>query len=364
MNEQQKPGFSYKVMASLFSFLFSFACLAATTFAWFIVGNEVGVPELEFGIHGSDGMDIGVKINDVVNAEKYGVNVGDIYYPEDDNVTEEILTDLGYIGRQLLKPVSSAYQERWDGISDSPQFTRLPTFNDQAGNTVASNGYYQIEFYFKVSENMHLYLDQTTTVVADVIKNAAIAKNAEDLTNLNKVKDSLRVGMYVNKQFTIYEPNVTESSNTPLFGKLDIIDSDGYYDFEYFNGDERKEILFGHYLNADKIVYGLPTTIPNQKAHFINCFTAETYSGVIPVDVPASIENGIEGMYQKTETLSKLSNKTDDNINSLGLLERGIDNRVVISIWSEGWDVDCVDAISRSNFIANLVFGGNYIPII
>lgn len=332
--------------------------LITGTFAWFAAANAVSIDTFKVTYGGADDLQIGLLVPE--DHPELG-NHGDIDYYEE--LSEQNLIDYGYVDpEETLSPVSSMYQSRWlnetTDLSDPTLFPVLregfTTYSNTTDSTVASSGFFQFEFYFKSNMDLYLYLDDTSTLVPDSEKNAEDPVGNEEA--LNNVHKSMRVSFLSPLGFTIWEPNTETASTTTFADRLDIISRDGYYDF---NGeiDAYREILFGEVDDPSKIVYsesGRATALDP-----LTTFNASTYTSVSPIDMDASIANGLVMGQETSKTTGELANK-ELLESALAYLPENIPVRVVITVYAEGWDRDNNDFVERANFILSLKLTGRY----
>lgn len=374
-----------KIIIAISSFLIASSCLAVSSYAWFSIGAQLAVDNYDFHMSSAGDISIGLKINSETLAEKYHKNIGDIYYPTDGVINDSLLKEFNqYNDDTRLFSATASYEDEWlldDTIADDqkkPILRKVPTPFDINGKKIiteeeANKYYYQLELYVKANRPMYIYVDEQTLITPDKEKNKQEAllnsDKGVDENQLNKIVDSLRVSFYTSSNYFIYEPAPRIKDNeiipTRMFGKLDLYNTDGYYDY---NIQTNKEFLFGEYKNVDKIVYDMSGADKgNDLPTISNGLLANTKDGVMPVDIAKSIDNGIEGKYQETHSLKEISAKYDDEKRRFSLFTSGgegeYDNnpaaqRVIVTIWSEGWDEDSISFPSSSHFNMNLVFGG------
>lgn len=338
--------------------LIALSGLITGTFAWFAAANAVSIDTFKVTYGGADDLKIGLVIPD--NHPELG-NPGDIQFF--DALSEKNLTDFGYLDPDsTFSPVSSMFQNRWlnetTDLSDPTLFPVLregfTSYTNTTDSDIASSGFFQFEFYFKSNMDMYLYLDESSTLLPDSEKNAeSPAGNEEALNNVHK---SMRVSFLSPYGFNIWEPNTETASNTLFAGRLDIIARDGFYDF---NGeiDAYHEILFGEMDDPSKIIYS-----ENGRATAgepLTTFNASTYASVLPLDLEASLANGLVLGRETSKTTLELSNQ--DNLESaLAYLPENTPVRVVVTVYSEGWDRDNNDFVERANFLLSLQLTGRY----
>lgn len=338
-----------KLVFTIVSFIIATSTLIGTTYAWFAVSSSVKAENFALTGVSSDKLQIGLK----------NPSTGKIDFF--DEVGSNLLVDYSQQEKDAkLEPVSGMYQNLWYN-ADNYNETLIPQFRSRyykVGNnihesTLATSGFYQYEIYLKTTANVSIHLDEKTSVLANEIENQIIANFlGYSIEDLNKIKDCLRISFLTNRGYFIYEPNVSTSSETLFAGKLDINPTDKYYDYSLNN----EEVLYGEYnYNDSQIKYydvNPQQTTPSQ----FTSFDALTAKGVKAIDFDSSINQG--GLVMNKETSYSLVEL--QNMDLLHL-ESEVPERMVISIYIEGWDRQTVDAVASSNFNVNLVFGANYL---
>ncbi len=338
--------------------LLALSGLITGTFAWFASANAVTLDTFKVTYGGADDLKIGLIVPE--NHPELG-NAGDIQFF--DELSEENLVDYGYFNPEsTLSPVSSMFQSRWlNESTDLSDPTLRPvlregftTYNNTTDSNIANSGFFQFEFYFKSNMDMYLYLDDSATLLPDSAKNAeSPAGNEEALNNVHK---SMRVSFLSPFGFNIWEPNTDTASTTLFAGRLDILARDGFYDF---NGeiDAYREILFGEMDDPSKIVYSengrATATEP------LTTFNASTYGSVLPIDLDSSIENGLVLGRETSKTTTELSDKELLG-SALAYLPENTPVRMVVTVYSEGWDRDNNDFVERASFLLSLRLTGRY----
>lgn len=364
--------FDKRSNAKLIGFSLAFLSLtvgacATSTYAWYVVSTSLIAGNISMTYKASD-IKIGLLKSgapvypDEVDGEY--ANLGNTFLNYDPN-------------NDILSPVSSMYQNLWLGkqsFADTlPKFRSSYTSasrNYREGD-VANGGFLQYDCAFYSDKNMYVYLDGEETKITPASE--ANARNAARFNTTAAQMDSvikcLRVSFYSlspagNEQFMIYEPGVSASSDLPLGGRLNLLgNSDDYFDFD----SSGKEIMFGDYnYDTAKLVYNEAGRV-NTVSGEITAFNAKTSPKVTdPLNIQDSIATGgLVIQHEKTYTLSELSamNSAGDPIRPLCYITAQTYQRVVISIYLEGWDPDMNDSISGAQFNISLAFSGYLKPM-
>jgi hypothetical protein len=323
-------------------FSLTLSAFVTSTAAWFAVSDFLQIRNIAISYDKQDFL-IGVKED------------GAIDYSSAVEINQEV----------KLTPVSSMYQALWydpSNISDEvfPRFmSAYPNGRGAVHETsYATSGYFQIELYFSSSKDTFVFLDESTAVEANVAHNQAIAaETGESVEALNKIADCIRLSFYGELGYAIYEPNVDASSATPLAGRLDVDPSDGYYDFDA----QGREILYGDYdYEGSSLAYETADPEgPISSGQATDGFDAISKPGIQALDLGKSSIVGLKT--EKTYTLGDLVLGAAKE-HPLLYIPAGGESRLVVSIYVEGWDRDCVNAVKDASFAANLVFAGRYEP--
>ena len=97
------------------------------------------------------------------------MNIGDIYFPKNGNVNDELLKEFNqYDDHTRLFSVTSSYQDQWlndDSVSPEdkkPVLYKVPTlFNihgtDKVKESEINHYFYQMELYVKANKPMYIY---------------------------------------------------------------------------------------------------------------------------------------------------------------------------------------------------------------
>lgn len=372
----------YKVMIALSSFILSITCLTATTFAWYAIANETFVDNIKISLRGDDKIEIGLKAPNDSLKDKYtnenGEWVGDIYFIDQKKsmITEQMLLDFEYItGEEKMIPVTSAHKNLWyDEKAEQvqkPVLYKMPGSSNIRGDVSVIESeikdyYYSFEFYVRASNPVYVFLEGGTYITPNIDKNKETAEkynlNVDQLNNIDKY---MRCSISGSNSYMIYEANPSIKDKkyveTNYFGRLDISPFDGYYDYDL---NTKKEILYGSYLNENKIVYDESgRTNGNDFDQMSGGFEANTHQKAIPIDIEKSIKNGIEGEVEKTikpEEIKDINHYREDLSNSICYLGKDSIEKIYVNVYCEGWDRDCNANSSLASFNFNLSLGCEY----
>ena len=285
-----------------------------------------------------------------------------------------------------FKPVSSMYRENWFASEKQvPLFYDCSTadaFGD-AHNSYVTSGFYQTELYLLTATDQYVGLDvdkslfesdeETNFLRARQFcasdKNAALGLSVEEVAEaLNKLIDCLRVSILINDVdggledcYFIIDPTKKDNEETLLGGRLDN-DNDGYYD-TYPDVDPtgqkefvEKEIVYGEVNDTSLISYNNPVdpeaveeVIDQSHYFFGNSFSAQSKKSAYTFDEESSLAQGLSFKEEGALSLNEL-----DKI-VIPCYENQ-PRQIIVSIYLEGWDLDCINSTMGASFNTQLSF--------
>ena len=366
--------------------VFSASVMATSGLAWFTVSNSTYVQNLTVS-YGGEAFRIS-RINGPAGAN---------FEP-----TEDQKDNIEIPGTLISGAVSSMYTSDWYDEGDTNMMASLqeqynnlqryrantfyPHLRTTYGHNIAettrtvvakpNTDYISFIFDFTNNQDTFVYLADSTHVIADEETNEAIVEDygndgtamnpALSVENLNKAVKAVRISFLSNMGYKIYEPNqdvAGESSNTRFAGRLDVNPWDGYYDTNSAN----TEILYGQYdERAHSILENRYTIVNdhNQPNKSANSFLAEHRYGCHALsdgDI-ASLDAAGLIAHERTYTLDRLGVNYEGTKSPLLFIKANTVERVVISIYCEGWDLDCTNAAYLAAMKVHLGFSARYAP--
>ncbi len=286
-----------------------------------------------------------------------------------------------------FKPVSTMFKSNWiNEKKQDPVFyeytSAIMDENDEPIPTVVDDswGYYSQHLWLYCDRDTKVTIDSTTfnlnpvfrsnEVRAEQLLNSVYIRDQYELEhpdwtdeqilediieNLNNLVKCMRMSILDpdldNYSYTILDP--LKDGETELGGREDLFLS-GYYDsyskLNASNEFEWYEILYGEIKNRDKAVYNeaLPDEIPAVGTK--TSFNASTKENVHAFNKEASIANGLEIVKEDSISLDELEEKFQVKLKAGQLKE------IVLSIYMEGWDLDCVNSHMGGSFGMDLQF--------
>ena len=279
-----------------------------------------------------------------------------------------------------FEPASSMFQDNWMSTnSDTPylynfkerSFMGLPDFNKPS-----TEGFFQQRLYLLNNIDYYVTLDTEQTFIksdkdANHIRAQALVGKVGSLTvdeieeKLNKLENSMRFSILVNNpnyyRYYIIDPNKDENKVTYFAGRLDN-DGDEFYDtYQLTATDTPKEIIYGEIENRDAIKYDdpksitpSPRTIDEKKQEFFgNAFTGKSDDCAYTYNEQQSLDAGVK--YKQEPSISLEEIASDDNPVLIPCYN-GVATEIVLSIYLEGWDLDCYNSTMGASFTSTLSF--------
>jgi hypothetical protein len=118
--------------------------------------------------------------------------------------------------------------------------------------------------------------------------------------------------------------------------------------------------MFGEYNDDSYLVYDESARVESVAKH--TTFSAKSDPNAIPLSIPMSKDNGLVIAQETSVTTQYLTDMSNDEATLLRLYPNQ-PQRLVVTIYAEGWDRDMNNNINYANFSLNLVFGGRYAPL-
>ena len=278
-------------------------------------------------------------------------------------------------------PTSSMFQDNWMSTqSDTPLF--YDTSSDIAPAGVpevktSSEGFYQQRLYLLNNIDYYVTLDTEQTFIksdkdANHLRAQALVGKVGSLTvdeieeKLNKLENSMRFSILVNNpnyyRYYIIDPNKKADEVTYYAGRLDN-NGDGFYDtYPTSASTPEREIIYGEIENRNAIKYDDPTgneLIPNPNydpfmhQFFANSFEGKSKETAYTYNEQQSLDAGVK--YRQEPSISLEEIASDDNPVLIPCYN-GVATEIVLSIYLEGWDLDCYNSTMGASFTSTLSF--------
>lgn len=289
-------------------------------------------------------------------------------------VSELSKEDLHYV--TAFDAVSTMFEDNWNSESAvDPQFYSYKSFFvPESGRPYLETmheGFLMQHFYIMGDDDLYVSLDPLTSVITpdydfNYARASALAGDAryigqytvdELYERLNGLEKAMRFSIYDIEEHKnyIFDPN--KEGITYYGGILDNDGEDPYFDY-YTHGGVSKEVVYGEYNDIDLIRYDeepLPADIPTTGE--TNCFNAKHKKGVYRFNEEASYEAGFRFKEEPSIDLKAMPKNSDIKANPFLLkCYRNTPKEIVICVYLEGWDKDCVNAVMGASFLSKLQF--------
>ena len=328
----------------------------AVTYAWYTINVMLSIDNLNVRITSEPYKDFALRI-ELENS------LGRVT-PEDrpDGYT---LDDMEYDRDVGLNDVSGMFQDDW--LKGANYKEVLPQFKRSYGaypsaperSTVATQGYLQTVLWLKATEDCEIYLAPGDVVKPNEEKNRETANaKGKDFDKLMNVTNAVRLSFFSEDEesesgYRYLIANPGESEVTYYGGLLDM-NGDGYYD--YVDG---KEVLYGQYNTNAKLSYQNDAGDSEPyEASLRDTFHANHYPGISHLTFDEDDPNLAIAKEQsvKLATLQYDENEPLRPLESICKLHKGVEKRLVLSIYCEGWDRHMTDAIESAAFNIDISF--------
>lgn len=375
------------------------ALSVSLTLAWYGASDRLSVSNLD--VHVFSSADLRVNTTDDINSFKPSLNMNDF---------DERYRELLFI------PTSSMYQGEWFDAESDTQVEK-PTFYDiYTDNLLTSSdgepkinksttGFFSEDVYFLTNFDQYITLevlsdseDNPSTFLSNTIANRERANdlyskygeewglNSDEIfARLNSLIDCLRVSILVldENQYSYYIIDPTkQAGDKTLYGGVLDTNGDGYYDTYRPEVDGVRvdtEVVYGEVNNRELIDYDLYHEEPvsgndssreqdsssynRDHTFFGNCFDAKHKNGSRIYDAEDSKTNGFEIVEEPSLSLYDIK-ESNENTTEVEDESRVLKipcyankpSHIVLSIYLEGWDLDCVNATMGASFDITLNF--------
>lgn len=357
------------ILASLVGMVALSALSLSMSLAWYASGDRLGVSAVDLEVE-SDNL-IRISTSDDLSAFVKELDLNSMEEGDQNS---------------YFKPVSSMYRNDWfSSNGKNPLFYDCSTadaFGSVRNNNVTS-GFYQKELYLLTPTNQYVGLDvdkslfesdeETNLLRARQFcaseKNKTLNLTVDEVSSaLNKLVDCLRVSILVNDvegdledRFFIINPTKQENEQTFLGGRLDN-DNDGYFDTypdvdpEGIKDHVEKEIVYGELNDSSLVVYSNPVdseaideVIDQSHYFFGNSFSGVSKKSAYTFDEASSKANGL--LFKEEGALSL------DELDKIIIpCYQNEPRQIVVSIYLEGWDLDCINSTMGASFNTKLSF--------
>lgn len=347
-----------RIVLTALTGLISLASLSISlSLAWFAAGANLRVDELDVVIRGERNLTISTSPD--VASFKRELTKG-----------RDNLNDYG-----MFAPVSSMYGSKWENDANPyPSFYEypissfFPSSGVPYGPEKSSTGFFEQTLYLMCDDDVYVSLDiDTTHFSSDVEKNEISAAefvsenpnyDLDDvISGMNNLVKAIRFSIYdvSERKYYIFDPY--KDGPTYYGGALDN-DNDTYYDvYEDVNGD-LKEVIYGEIVNRELAVYEDvgDEDIDIGEGEQLSSFNAKHKKNTKRFMKDESLSGGLSFVEEKSLAFSELD--TWDIYENKMVLELAhtVPKEIVLSIYIEGWDKDCLNGTMGGSFNSQIQF--------
>ena len=323
--------------------------------AWFAAGVVLHVDTLDVSIRGE--RNLVVSTSDELDSFK-------------NTLTNEDLKETG-----VFVPVSTMFSERWENKEEPyPEFYEyynsffFPSSGIPYGPDKCTSGFYQETLYLMCDDDVYVSLDVNETYfrsnpdmnelsAAEYVKENPGSNKNEVIEGMNELINSLRFSLYDVSENKYYIVDPYKDGTTYYGGVLDN-DNDDFYDLYEDEDGVTKEVIYGEVNNRELAVYedvgeNDIDADPNAKA---SSFTAKHKKNTKKFLKEESLSSGLSFASEPSYVLEDF-NTYDIYENKMVLeLAHTVPKQIVLSIYIEGWDLDCVNRNMGGSFISQIQF--------
>ncbi len=327
-----------KLLVSIFTLMLALVAVSTTTYAWFTMGTKVNVSGIHMEVKGEDGLSIRVVSINGVDAKEIDAKI-----EKEDMKVSTFKSDLD-LSQALtgitLSPLT--YKKAYVGEDDKSVPAELVDYEDKA--PVSSSYYIHIEFEFFSNNNLEVYFENIQASAEDGFTFTSPIEiptfNGQSQVYEGGVVTSARLANALRVAYSGYQPEVTPSEGEtpakltyPAMTKF----SQNVVAPELYDKDPLNK-QYGSWLGASVYYYNAFVTANSE------------------LDVPEEEEDVYFGYTingtEKTE-FAKAASKIVQLVGS-GKEIDGYYGRATVTVWLEGWDSDCFNAIVEDE--ADLIF--------
>ena len=346
------------------------------TLAWYGASNRLQVNTIDVGIVGNGELKVST-------SKESGTFVESL-------TGEQFKKDLGE--NFSFEPVSSMCKSRWMEKNED-----MPVFYDTSSASTPSSGepellkadtgFFSKKIYLMANRDYYATLDidkcifennvdsnflRAQTIYAERKDEEGFELTTTEIKDgLDNLLKCLRVSILVNAdnyyKYYIIDPTKEENEPATVFGGLLDNDGDGYFDTyddsrDGINAQKVKETVYGEVNDRSLIVYDEPNGIIDSEEdtlpkltdpYFGNSFEGVSKNNIYTYNAKASQANGLEFAKEESLSLEDLRN----NENSILIpCHSFVPTEIVVSIYLEGWDRECVNNTMGASFNTKLSF--------
>lgn len=358
-----------KIILTLYVGIIALSTLGLSfSLAWYASSSQLHVDSIEIALD----CDRDLKISTSSNFE----NLTDILSREED-----------FEFASSFDTVTSAHSRLWmDSKEDKPRFYDDTTWysgREEAAIQEASIGYFSQDVYLYCDDDVFVTIDPEMTYLNASQYNYSHAQEMYDIiqrvkdesspyykyknltveeikTRLDELVKAMRFSILIpndddSYDYVIIDPHKEEE--TYLGGLLDV-DVDRYYDSHHNSNDSvYYENVYGEVNDRSLIVYDDPLTESSDYTYpgdEPSAFNARHESGVKLFNREKSIQNGFEIKVENSHSLDEFNHRLNTPLNIPVYKDKA--NKIIFSIYIEGWDLQSVNYTMGATFDSYIKF--------
>ena len=346
-----------------------------TTYVGIIALSTVGLSFSIAWYANSNKLQVNAFYLSIDTTDELKISTSEDYLSSTDHLTQDQLTPT-----TLFTPVTTAYKSSWMDTQESkPVYYDDTLGNEDLDYKKMDTGFYNQDLYLFCENDVYVTIDPEQTFInANSLFNNAYANelhvraqteealewmkdfSVEKIkTMLDELVKAMRFSVLVPDQgayqFAIIDPHKDE--DVYLGGLLDN-DIDRYYDFMTID-NELKEYVQGEVNDRSLIIYDeapLSDTDYENPNREPNAFNAKHKAGVKRFNKEASLANGLTFAKEDSHGLNEFDNQHRPFAPLQIPVYKDQPNKINVSIYIEGWDLDSVNYTMGATFDACLQF--------
>ena len=286
---------------------------------------------------------------------------------------------------KVFAPVTSAHRDAWlEEKVDTPKFyddtiyypsESIPSLKE------VDTGYFSQDIYLFSDDDVYVTIDANETYIKaneeynknyakELYKSIQSSSTAFDQSlkklseeeiyeRLNEIVKAMRFSILVLSDASKYDYIIVDpykDGDTLLGGVLDN-SNDQYYDYYKDASNASIERVYGDMNDRSLIIYDEPNEADSEFRFLdqdASAFNARHKAGVKSFNYEASKENGFSFKEEGAHALSEFQNRVNSPLNIP--VYRNKANRINVSIYIEGYDLNSVNYTMGATFLANLDF--------
>ena len=197
--------------------------------------------------------------------------------------------------------------------------------------------------------------EELNRLYAEKIKGDYKDLTVDEITErLNSLEKCMRISLLIpdenDYKYYIIDPYKDEDNPVLMGGRQDL-NKDGYYDhYTSLANSEMYETIYGEINDRSLAIYDDKLTSDTELVGEETSFNAMSMENVHPFNLQASLDNGLVIKEEDSLSLDELESEI------IIPMYNNVPKEIVLSIYMEGWDTDCINAHMGGSFNLELSF--------